>query len=68
MTNGLNIPASISVPIDTDADGYLDRECPSEECELQFKILDEDWGRIDSDTEVYCPYCRHAAPTGEMSR
>jgi len=31
---------SISVPID--GDGYLDRRCPSETCQADFKVLMED--------------------------
>ena len=29
---------SITVPIDSDEKGYIDKECPSTNCEFQFKI------------------------------
>lgn len=51
----------VSVPIEDDEDGYFDRECPSEECLFQFKILSEDWKDKVRDEEVFCPSCRHTA-------
>ena len=33
---------SISVPIEADEKGYIDRQCPSEECEFIFKVIDEE--------------------------
>ena len=30
----------ITVPIEADADGFLDKECPSEKCLFQFKVLE----------------------------
>jgi hypothetical protein len=50
----------VSLPLDDD--GYLDRECPNEDCEFQFKIHAEDWKKICRDEEVFCPLCRHSAP------
>lgn len=29
--------------VETDNEGYTDRECPREECMSKFKILEEDW-------------------------
>lgn len=54
--------ASVSVPVPIDADGYVDKECPSEFCMFQFKIMGEDWCDIVRDEEVFCPFCRHTAP------
>jgi hypothetical protein len=51
----------ISVPIGDDDEGYFDRECPSEECLFQFKILSEDWKNKVRDEEVFCPNCGHTA-------
>ena len=34
---------TVSVPMGDDEEGYFDRECPSEECLFQFKVLSEDW-------------------------
>jgi hypothetical protein len=52
----------ISVPVEPDTDGYLDKECPSEPCLFPFKIHDDDWSNIARHEEVFCPSCRHAAP------
>lgn len=52
----------VSVPIECDAEGYIDKECPSEACLFQFKIYGDDWTNIVRDEEVFCPSCRHAAP------
>lgn len=52
---------TVSVPISDDEEGYFDRECPSEECLFQFKILSEDWKDKVRDEEVFCPFCGHAA-------
>jgi len=51
----------ISVPIETDKDGYLDRECPNEECLFQFKVDEIDWEKLFTDEKVFCPLCRHEA-------
>jgi uncharacterized Zn finger protein (UPF0148 family) len=51
----------ISVPIGDDEEGYFDRECPSEECLFQFKILSEDWKEKVRDEKVFCPNCGHTA-------
>lgn len=58
----LSRTTSISVPIESDADGYYDRECPATECMFSFKIHSDDWRDIVRDEEVFCPSCRHAAP------
>ena len=52
----------VSVPIQCDAEGYIDKECPSAACLFQFKIYGDDWTNIVRDEEVFCPSCRHAAP------
>lgn len=52
----------VSVPIESDAEGYIDKECPAEACLFQFKIYSDDWTNIVRDDEVFCPSCRHAAP------
>lgn len=52
----------VSVPLESDEEGYIDKECPSEACLFQFKIFGDDWTSIVRDEEVFCPSCRHAAP------
>jgi uncharacterized Zn finger protein (UPF0148 family) len=51
----------ITVSIASDADGYLDRECPSTECLFGFKVHEEDWRDKVRDEEVFCPFCGHTA-------
>ncbi|MDE0561982.1 hypothetical protein OU792_18440, partial [Algoriphagus sp. NF] len=49
----------LSIPLETDADGYLDKECPSEECLFQFKIKPKDWEKVEQNDVAFCPFCRH---------
>ena len=58
---------SIPVSISCDEDGYFDRECPSEECQFQFKVLMEDWKAKVRDEEVFCPFCGHTADATEWN-
>jgi uncharacterized Zn finger protein (UPF0148 family) len=51
----------ISVPVNADKDGFVDRECPNEECLFQFKVNELDWENLFKDEKVYCPLCRHEA-------
>lgn len=39
--------------IELDEEGYIDKECPNEECMFQFKVLGQDL----TDHEVFCPMC-----------
>jgi len=54
---------SVSVNIEADEKGYLDKQCPAEICEFLFKVNDEDWKNIFTDEAVWCPMCRHEAPS-----
>lgn len=51
----------LPTPIEYDEDGYLDRECPADECLFQFKVLADDWKYKVRDEEVFCPSCGHTA-------
>ncbi len=51
----------VFVPIRSDSEGYLDRECPAQKCQFDFKVIAEDWRNKVRDEEVFCPFCRHAA-------
>ncbi|MEZ5692250.1 MAG: hypothetical protein R3D99_00045 [Altererythrobacter sp.] len=53
--------SEFSVSIENDEEGYFDRECPSEDCLFQFKVLSEDWEAKVRDDEVFCPSCGHSA-------
>src|ERR1051325_4743563 len=55
--NGLKV--SVSVP--ADAEGYLDRGCPSSECLFEFKVHETDWDDKVRDEQVFCPFCGHTA-------
>ena len=59
--NGL----SVSVPMECDEKGYIDKQCPSEKCEFIFKVNQEDWTNIFKDEAVWCPLCRHEAPANQ---
>ena len=50
----------ISIDLDLDDRGYLDRRCPSNQCGTHFKVMFNDWRDIVGDI-VYCPLCRHDA-------
>lgn len=49
---------SVSVPIESDEKGYIDKQCPSEDCEFIFKVNRDDWSNIFKDEAVWCPLCR----------
>ncbi|MBF0154003.1 MAG: hypothetical protein HQL64_09720 [Magnetococcales bacterium] len=65
MLRQLEDQAQITVQIKDDEEGYLDRECPSDECLFQFKVLSEDWAEKIRDEEVYCPNCGHTNDSGK---
>lgn len=51
----------IPIKLVSDEKGYLDRECPNENCLFTFKIKMKDWEDKVSDDCVYCPRCGHSA-------
>jgi uncharacterized Zn finger protein (UPF0148 family) len=51
----------VSIPVKSDGEGYVDRECPNEDCLFVFKVHQDDWRNIFSDEKVFCPMCRHEA-------
>ena len=55
----------VSVEIPADPEGYFDRACPSESCLFEFKIHEDDWKDKVRDEEVFCPFCRHGAPSDQ---
>lgn len=52
---------TISVPVEADEKGFLDKECPSDDCTFAFKVNAEDWRALFRDEAVFCPRCRHEA-------
>ena len=61
--NDLERTKQISVPINADKDGYVDRQCPNDDCLFQFKVNQDDWANLFKDEKIYCPLCRHEAPS-----
>lgn len=55
----------VSIPIEVDDKGYIDKQCPSEECEFIFKVNEDDWRDVVKDESVWCPFCRHEAPADQ---
>lgn len=55
LNNMKNLTYSQDIPIDSE--GYIDKECPNEECLFQFKVLAEDWRDKCNDEAIYCPKC-----------
>ena len=51
----------VSVSIPSDSEGYIDRVCPSSECQFEFKIHEADWKDKVRNEEVFCPFCGHTA-------
>jgi hypothetical protein len=63
LEQGVSVP--VSIPLDDH--GYMDRQCPADECQGQFKVLFEDWRNKVRDKVVYCALCRHEAPATEWN-
>lgn len=57
----------ISIDLEIDDNGYLDRRCSSPECGSNFKVMFDDWRNIVQDEIVYCPLCRHDATSSEWN-
>mgnify|MGYP002431078235 FL=1 len=53
----------IPMKILSDEKGYLDRQCPNENCLFEFKVNMQDWEDKVSDEEVHCPLCGQIAPS-----
>lgn len=50
------------VPVDVDANGFIEKQCPNTECEFIFKVHKEDGQRIIKEEAMWCPMCGHCAP------
>lgn len=57
----------MEIPLEmiSDDKGYIDRQCPNEECEYVFKVHLNDWKEKFSDEEIYCPMCGYVADSGQ---
>ena len=56
----------VSVAIQTDDDGYFDRQCHAQECMFEFKVHIEDWHEKIQE-RVVCPFCGHSAEPGDWN-
>lgn len=54
--------STYTMDIECDKDGYIDKECPNQDCMSKFKVLAEDWKGKISEEHVCCPFCGHVAP------
>lgn len=54
---------SLSIPIEEDEKGYIDKQCPAEGCEFTFKLHKEHLESVVSNDNLFCPFCRHEAPS-----
>lgn len=63
LEHGVKVP--IQVPLD--ANGEMDRCCPSEDCHAEFKVIFDDWKDKVRDEVVYCPICRNEAASTEWN-
>lgn len=63
LQHGVKVP--VQIPLDEK--GYIDRQCPSDECEAEFKVLFEDWRDKVRDEVVYCPICRFESQSTEWN-
>lgn len=61
----LEKPRRVSISVPLDDKGLYDRECPNPECGGAFKVLFDDWRDKVSDVRVFCPFCRHEAPSDQ---
>lgn len=59
--SGREVTETFSVPLPTDEEGYLDRQCPSATCRFSFKIHGDD-SLLFTAAEAFCPQCRKVAP------
>jgi hypothetical protein len=64
MTHLERLGNMIKIPIQTDEQGYLGRECPISECEGYFKIIPGTG--LQGVTDCYCPYCGHKGSQNEF--
>lgn len=55
---------TMSVPIPTDADGLVGRECPDTLCSPGYFKVKLGTGITEGQVKAYCPYCRHTNEPG----
>lgn len=63
LEKGVEVPCTIAL----DDDCYFDRQCPSPECGVSFKVLFEDWRDKVRDEQAFCPICRQASAAASFN-
>jgi len=61
----LEAGTSVSIPVEADERGYVDKECPAANCRDLFKVLEHDWRHVFREEQVFCPRCGHSAPADQ---
>jgi len=61
--NGMQL--AVPIAAEPDIEGYLDRQCPVEDCEFIFKVNQRDWQNIVRDEAVWCPFCGCERPADQ---
>ena len=54
----------LAVQVEVDDEGFLDRQCPSQECRFTFKVYGEDWVAKVHET-AHCAFCGGVATSSE---
>lgn len=57
----LETTEQISIPIEADSNGYIDKQCPNTDCEFLFKVHEQDARNIIHNDAMWCPMCGHSA-------
>jgi predicted RNA-binding Zn-ribbon protein involved in translation (DUF1610 family) len=56
---------SFAVEIAADGKGYIDKQCPRDDCEFLFKIFEADWKTKPDDAHIHCPMCGESASANQ---
>jgi hypothetical protein len=56
-----SLPKTFSISLSADADGYIGRECPQDDCKRYFKVTPGTG--LKGMSTCRCPYCGHEGPS-----
>jgi hypothetical protein len=56
----------MSIPLPTDSEGRVARECPSSTCSPGYFKVKSGTGITENHTEAFCPYCRFSSEPGKF--
>lgn len=57
---------SLKIPIPTDSEGFMGRDCPDAECSPGYFKVKPGTGVTEGHTAAYCPYCRRTDDPSEF--